>query len=684
MSGTAVVLQTESAAVQSLTTSRQLETIPTSGRAWQTTIALMPGVAQPDYSQSGGSNNPTRAMAISINGQPANNTVVRLDGVTQINQFFQQIQAYSPSLEAIETVSVVTNSFDADQGMAGGASVNVQVKSGTNNLSGFAFEYAQDYRMKAKNYFLPAGDPEGQRQRARLRRHGGRPDRAQQVVLLRQRGEHAPANDGRHRVVEFRRQRAAESSDDGRCATGNFAGTSTVIYDPRTGAANGTGRVPFAFANCGINVHHRSAVRLVQLHPGEPHQPDRDGRPEQAGRAHTAGISVQLLRDQQIRHGLPTSTTGRSPGCRTTGLPSTDGSATRQLRGQRARAAVCGEWDRHEWPNNPIWQGRIWDSTVHSHSLAVTNIVSPTSWWTACSALRAPTCWRARTRMTAGESMFGIPNSVSRRYGRSTAFPAMNASTLVDLPAAASRAPTATRNGAGTMNAGWTKGGHNVKFGGEMKRLHQNHYETQTPTFTFTGGRTALGPAGSPNNFNAFADFLLGEANSRTLGDHDADDRRSSQTGRGFPARRRCGHGSTARYIRDQFELNRKMTVSAGVRWEYYPLSQRRDRGLEVFDFNARQLLICGAGRQFREPAASRWKRISSRRGSAGHIAPPTRRSSASAIRAIRRTTRRAENQMPPFNALPGHDHLHGDGAPIRIPPSAADRRVPDGAAVLI
>jgi hypothetical protein len=59
VSGTSVVLQTESAAVQSLTTSDQLETIPTSGRAYQTALALMPGVAQPNYDQSGGSNNPT-------------------------------------------------------------------------------------------------------------------------------------------------------------------------------------------------------------------------------------------------------------------------------------------------------------------------------------------------------------------------------------------------------------------------------------------------------------------------------------------------------------------------------------------------------------------------------------------------------------------------------------------------
>ena len=47
-------------------------------------------------------------------------------------------------------------------------------------------------------------------------------------------------------------------------------------------------------------------------------------------------------------------------------------------------------------------------------------------------------------------------------------------------------------------------------------------------------------------------------------------------------------------YIRDQFELNRKMTVSVGVRWEYYPLTQRADRGLEVFDFTRNELLICG------------------------------------------------------------------------------------------
>src|SRR6478752_976911 len=95
-------------------------------------------------------------MSVAVNGQPATNTVVRLDGVIATNQYFESIQSYSPSLEAIEQVNVVSSSFDADQGMAGGAAVNVQVKGGTNMFKGSAFEYAVDDRMRERNYFLPA------------------------------------------------------------------------------------------------------------------------------------------------------------------------------------------------------------------------------------------------------------------------------------------------------------------------------------------------------------------------------------------------------------------------------------------------------------------------------------------------------------------------------------------------
>ena len=194
VTATAAILQTENAAVQHIANSEQLQTLPTSGRAFQSFMTLMPGVADPNYQQSGGINNPGRTMSLTINGQPATNTVVRLDGITATNQFFESIQSYGPSLEAIETVNVVTSSFDADQGMAGAAAVNVQVKTGTNNFRGSAFEY-RDRRAVAGAQLLSACQSRQRDvERQRVRRHDRRADRQEQAVLLRERRNHTPAH----------------------------------------------------------------------------------------------------------------------------------------------------------------------------------------------------------------------------------------------------------------------------------------------------------------------------------------------------------------------------------------------------------------------------------------------------------------------------------------------------------
>jgi hypothetical protein len=587
VSGQAAVLQTESAAVQSLTTATQLETVPTSGRAYQTALALMPGVAQPSYDQSGGSNNPTRSMAVQVNGQPTNNTVFRLDGVSQINQFFQQIQAYTPSLEAIETVSVVTSSFDADQGMAGGAAVNVQMKSGTNTLAGSIFDHATDYKMKSKNFFLPAGDPKGTGSTHVYGGTVGGPIRRNKLFFFasvertRQRTEagNALSNSGANGL----RSLPTLAMRDG-----NFAGTGTVLYDPLTGAANGTGRTPFAFANCpGLAVTSGPQFDACNYIPASRINP----------------IAKNFL-SKLVAPTLPGFTNNFfATNSYDTDYNKYDGKITwtpnaRVIINGRLGYGDSYEDSAPEMPSidggvNQIFQGRIWDSTVHSHSLAITSTLSPTMvmdgvfGFTRTDMLARPhtdDCW--------GE-LLGVKNSCQPPLSRATAVPQMTASSY---RLAGGGEPRAYRDPqwSGAMNFGWTKGDHNIKFGGEMKILHQNHYETQTPTFTFSGGRTALAPA-APNAFNAFADFLLGEPNARTsesmtpmIGDNPtAEDVLDFR-----PATLRSNQYGV--YIRDQFELNSKMTVSAGIRWEYYPLTRRADRGLEVFDFDARRLLICG------------------------------------------------------------------------------------------
>jgi hypothetical protein len=50
-------------------------------------------------------------------------------------------------VESIETVNISTNSFDAEQGMAGGAAITVATKSGTNEMHGTGFWFHNNQHL---------------------------------------------------------------------------------------------------------------------------------------------------------------------------------------------------------------------------------------------------------------------------------------------------------------------------------------------------------------------------------------------------------------------------------------------------------------------------------------------------------------------------------------------------------
>ena len=595
VSGTAAVLQTESAAVQMQTTSEQIVNLPTSGRSYQSFIGLMPGVAAPYMIQAGGINNPARSMGVSINGQPPNNTLFRIDGAAVTNQWYPDIQSYSPALEAVETVSVVTNSFDADQGMAGGAAVNVQVKSGTNTVSGSLFEYLTSSALKNRPYFLPAGTDKGTDNKNIFGGTIGGPIvRNKLFYFVSVESEVRRVREGTVQLAEGEVSTGTTGLNTlppADLRAGQFGNTNTVIYDPLTGTATGTGRVPFAFNNCPgltsttdprfascnyipesrINPISRDLLSGLVLPTAPGYQDNYYARDNYESTLHkidtkmtwTPGNRLNLnnrvswLTSRQNSHGI---------------FPSLDGAEY-----------------------NPLSVGRLWQANITSGSVLATSILSPTLvvdgvfGYTPYHSWVGPEgpedeCW--------GDH-FAIPNACQPPRSRDRAAPQFN------MGGWALVTPSQMRDYADNQmqfsgNAGWTKGTHNVKFGFDAQHNYFNHYETQVPVFTFNGGVTALSGGTAPNNFNQFADFLLGLPQSRNaqvmtpLLDHrGCEGAEWPATVRGWAA---------GLYLRDQWQITPKMTASVGVRWEYYPFPTRTDRGLEMFDFTSNLLQVCGIG----------------------------------------------------------------------------------------
>jgi hypothetical protein len=155
----AAALQTDGADVRAEIGPKALENLPVPpGRNFQNLLVMVPGVTPPQNSNSV-SANPARSLAFMASGVERSGNVMTIDGASVESTWLQQIAAYVPSLESVEIVNVETNSFDAAQGFAGGAAVNVQVKSGGNRIHGSAFEYNFNNAMMAKPFFLPSGQP---------------------------------------------------------------------------------------------------------------------------------------------------------------------------------------------------------------------------------------------------------------------------------------------------------------------------------------------------------------------------------------------------------------------------------------------------------------------------------------------------------------------------------------------
>jgi hypothetical protein len=226
------LLQTDRTDTGRILESKMVSDLPlTFNRNFQSLLVTVPGVTRPHREHSQFFNSQD-SLRFEVNGQPgmASNTLI--EGLDD-NQKTGLLQVIIPAADALETVSVTTSNYDAEFGRSGGAVTNVTLKSGTNDLKGTAFFFgnnnstnASDYltHLKAPTKFVNAGFTLGG------------PIVKSKLFFF---GDYQRTLDNNGYVV-----RATVPTQKMR--NGDFSEVTNGIYDPATGAVDGSGRAAFA------------------------------------------------------------------------------------------------------------------------------------------------------------------------------------------------------------------------------------------------------------------------------------------------------------------------------------------------------------------------------------------------------------------------------------------------------
>jgi hypothetical protein len=550
-------LQTEKADVHVELDAKEVSELPLPGyRNYQSLLNLVPGATPASY-QNAVIASPGRALATNVNGTSNTMSNTRLDGATNIRPSLSHQILYVAPADSIQTVNISTNNFDAEQGFAGGASVTVMTKSGTNRFHGTAYEYHTNSRVSAKNFFyLDANNPKNI-----INNFGGTlggPIRKDKLFFfgsyeaLRERGTFNSLV-----TVPTAEQRA-----------GNFSSFGASIYDPATGLPDGSGRT--LFPNNTIPLNRQSAItRKVQ---------DLVPAPNQTGTANNYfAAAPTVFNRSSIDFKTNWNTSAR------TNLWAKYSAMPAAVTSQYSLGKAGGQGMIN---GGGVGQGNV---LVQVMTIGGSRVLSPTFLvdGTASFARDSVDTIEPDAGTNFGLDVLGIPgtNGSDPRY---SGFPRFSVDSYENYGAGHDWEPKILRNVVYTYtsNFSWTHGGHEVRFGIDIARfiLDEFHPETNSPrgAFHFAGGVTGLKGGPSTNQFNSYASFLLGLP---------IDVGKSLQY-LGITPR----ETQESLYIRDRWRATRKLTISLGLRWEYYPMMKLKDYGIARYEPATNKVLLGGAG----------------------------------------------------------------------------------------
>jgi outer membrane receptor protein involved in Fe transport len=572
-------LQTDTAKTGETLTAVQAEQLPLgNNRNFQNLLNLVPGATRAESNHSSFFN-PQGSLNNEVNGTSSLSNNFQFEGVNN-NQRTGLLQVYIPPIEAIEEVNVTTSNYDPEQGSAMGAVTNVIFKSGKNQFHGSAWEIWRGDRLDARNFFDfgAAGQPFVKPRYVSNYFGGtiGGPIVRNKTFFffdILRTADHES---------QFQRLSVPSTA----MKNGDFSDPAlATIYDPQTGNTAdclaggnpsncGKGRMPFAGNIIPANRIDPVAAKLLALVPAPNANFTAPGLQKYSNNFLEATGFTQDKTSFDAKVDEHVSDNDNFSVRLSYMNPSTNQAS--------AFGSVGGG------PVGGGFEGAGTDAT-YSAGINWNYVLSPTFLsQTRIGLNRYRNEARNADYGTNSSTQFGIPgvNVSDFTSGMTTLNGTGFSSPLIGYSASMPwiRAETDIE-----VVSNWTKtrGNHTFEFGGNLIRIRDDLLQEQTfsprGAWDFGADQTALNGGAGTNLANNFASVLLGVPGTvgRDLNTY-------------FPAYRAW---QLFFYGGDKWQVSPKLTLTLGLRWEFYPPATPQFRGgFSNYDGSINSLVIAGIG----------------------------------------------------------------------------------------
>ena len=156
VSGAATSLQTQQTNVHTTISNYAVQNLPLNiYHNFQSVELLAPGVMSTTALTGNYPNSladaPDRSFDINSNGLPAHINTSRVDGATDVFLWLPDHMVIVPPAATVQEVNVQTSNFNVQKGLTAGAATDIITKSGTNQFHGSLYGYHTDQALNAQN-----------------------------------------------------------------------------------------------------------------------------------------------------------------------------------------------------------------------------------------------------------------------------------------------------------------------------------------------------------------------------------------------------------------------------------------------------------------------------------------------------------------------------------------------------